>query len=342
MTLFAFPLIVKANSIDKIDMNIYVDKEGTAHVTETWSANLNQGTEGYKPYYNIGDANITNFKVSEADREYTYTDNWDTDLSFDEKAYKNGINYVNNGLELCWGISEYGYHNYVLTYDIEGFVAKLTDSDMIYWRLIPNELSSKPDDVHIKIYSDTYFSDNVPVWGYGKKGATAYVYDGYIEMNSEGTLDSDEYMVVLAKFDSGTFDTKNTIDHDFKYYQDMAKKGSTPYRENTMSKNESLLFSFIMVFFQVSVWGIVIFVVIKSAKKSGRMVGSKELDFGQRGRVLPKDVPNMRDIPFNKDIFRAFWVAEAYKLDNKKTDFLGAILLKWMLEKKNSFKKTRS
>ena len=114
----------------------------------------------------------------------------------------------------------------------------------------------------------------------------------------------------------------------------MAKKGSTPYRENTMSKNESLLFSFIMVFFQVSVWGIVIFVVIKSAKKSGRMVGSKELDFGQRGRVLPKDVPNMRDIPFNKDIFRAFWVAEAYKLDNKKTDFLGAILLKWMLEKK--------
>ena len=119
ITLFAFPLIVKANSIDNIDMNIYVDKEGTAHVTETWSANLNQGTEGYKPYYNIGDANITNFKVSEADREYTYTDNWDTDLSFDEKAYKNGINYVNNGLELCWGISEYGYHNYVLTYDIE-------------------------------------------------------------------------------------------------------------------------------------------------------------------------------------------------------------------------------
>ena len=140
MALFAFPLIVKANSIDKIDMDIYVDKEGTAHVTETWSANLNQGTEGYKPYYNIGDANITNFKVSEADREYTYTYNWDTDLSFDEKAYKNGINYVNNGLELCWGISEYGYHNYVLTYDIEGFVAKLTDSDMIYWSLIPSDL----------------------------------------------------------------------------------------------------------------------------------------------------------------------------------------------------------
>lgn len=334
MTLFAFPLIVKANSIDKIDMNIYVDKEGTAHVTETWSANLNQGTEGYKPYYNIGDANITNFKVSEEGKNYTYTDNWDTDLSFDEKAYKNGINYVNNGLELCWGISEYGYHNYVLTYDIEGFVAKLTDSDMIYWRLIPNELSSKPDDVHIKIHSDTYFSDNVPVWGYGKKGATAYVYDGYIEMNSEGTLDSDEYMVILAKFDSGTFDTQNEINHDFKYYQDMAKKGSTPYKKSFLSRIFSFFTSIISALFPIIIFVFTFGIAIKGAKKSGRMVGSKELDFGQRGRVLPKDVPNMRDIPFNKDIFRAFWVAEAYKLDNKKTDFLGAILLKWMLEKK--------
>ena len=195
--LFVSPVIVKANEIDKIDMDIYIDKTGTAHVTETWSANLNSGTEGYKPYYNIGNANITNFKVKEDDTWYTYKNNWNTNSSFSEKAYKNGINYVNNGLELCWGISKYGYHNYVLTYDIEGFVAKLTDSDMIYWRLIPNELSSKPDNVHIKIYSDTYFSDNVPVWGYGKYGATAYVYDGVIEMNSEGTLDSNEYMVIL-------------------------------------------------------------------------------------------------------------------------------------------------
>lgn len=334
MTLFAFPIIIKANSIDKIDMDIYVDKEGTAHVTETWSANLNQGTEGYKPYYNIGDAKITNFKVSEEDREYTYTDNWNTNLSFEEKAHKNGINYVDNGLELCWGISKYGYHNYVLTYDIEGFVVKLNDSDMIYWSLIPNNLSSKPGDVHIKIYSDAYFSDNVPVWGYGKKGATAYVYNGYIEMNSEGTLNSDEYMVILAKFDSGTFDTQNTINHDFKYYQDMAKKGSTPYKKSFFSKIFSFIISMISIIFPIIMIILGFGGALIGIRKSGRTVGSKELDFGQRGRVLPKDVPNMRDIPFNKNIFRAFWIAEAYRIDNKKTDFLGAILLKWILEKK--------
>ena len=152
---------LNANEISSIDMDIYLDEDGTAHVTETWSADLDQGTEGYKPYYNIGNAEITNFKVSENGREYTYDDSWDTDASFDEKAYKNGINYLSNGFELCWGISEYGSHTYVLTYDIEGFVATLTDADMIYWTLIPYELSSKPDDVHIKIYSDDYFSQDL-------------------------------------------------------------------------------------------------------------------------------------------------------------------------------------
>ena len=337
--LFVSPVIVKANEIDKIDMDIYIDKTGTAHVTETWSANLNSGTEGYKPYYNIGNANITNFEVKEDGMEYTYKNNWNTNSSFSEKAYKNGINYVNNGLELCWGISKYGYHNYVLTYDIEGFVAKLTDSDMIYWRLIPNELSSKPDNVHIKIYSDTYFSDDVPVWGYGKYGATAYVYDGVIEMNSEGALDSDEYMVILAKFDSGTFDTKNVINNDFKYYQDMAEKGSTPYKKSFFSNIFSFIISIISIIFPILMITLGFGGALIGIRKGARTVGSNEFDFGQRGRTLPKDIPNMRDIPFNKDIYMAYWISSAYKLNNKKTDFLGAILLKWMLQKKITLEK---
>ena len=35
----------------------------------------------------------------------------------------------------------------------------------------------------------------------------------------------------------------------------------------------------------------------------------------------------------NKDIFRAYWVAYNYNLMKKQTDFLGAILLKWLKQK---------
>ena len=33
--MFIFPLIVNANDISSIDMDIYLDEDGTAHVTET-------------------------------------------------------------------------------------------------------------------------------------------------------------------------------------------------------------------------------------------------------------------------------------------------------------------
>ena len=338
LLMFVFPLIVKANSISSIDMDIYLDDNGTAHVTETWRANLNQGTEGYKPYYNIGNAKITNFKVSENGQTYTYNDYWNTNASFSEKAYKNGINYLYNGLELCWGISEYGNHTYVLTYDIEGFVASLNDADMVYWTLIPFELSSKPGNVHIKIYADDYFSQDLDVWGFGNSGGTAYVYDGYIEMNSEGTLESDEYMTILVKFDKGTFNTSNALNEDFDYYLDMAQEGATKYKEPFWQK----FLDFLPVLFTIGIWGVVIYTIVSSAKKAGNTVGTRLFDFGKDGRKLSKDVPNYRDIPFGKDIYKTFWIAQCYNLNKNKTDFLGAILLKWLLEHKIEVKKVQA
>lgn len=339
MLLFIFPLVVKANSISKIDMDIYIDESGTAHVTETWSANLNQGTEGYKPYYNLGNAKISNFKVSENGKSYTYNDYWNTNGSLSDKAYKNGINYIDDGLELCWGISSYGYHNYVLTYDIEGFVTTTSDADMIYWTLIPYELSSKPDDVHIKIHTDNYLSDSIPVWGYGNYGGTAYVYDGYIEMNSEGTLESNEYMTILVKFDKGTFNTPNILSEDFDYYHDMADVGATKYKDDKKSSFLDIIMSIFAIVFQFFIWVAVIITISKSVKSAANKVGTKTFNFGPQGKVLPKDIPNYRDIPFNKDIFRTFWIAEGYKLNKNKTDFLGAILLKWLKEQKIAIKK---
>lgn len=343
LIIFIFPVIVKANTINKIDMDINIDDNGTAHVTEKWSASLDSGTEGYKPYYNIGNAKITNFKVSENKVQYKFQDNWNTEGSFKDKAYKNGINYVSEGLELCFGISKYGNHEYTLNYDIEGFVTTLTDADMIYWTLVPHNLSSKPENVHIKIYSNKYFSDELPVWGYGKYGATAYVYDGYIEMNSEGTLASDEYMTILAKFDKGTFNTYNTLDNNFDYYHKMAEEGAVKYTENSGNYNSGFTIMNIVGFVFSSFIFVMIFLgIVKAAKNAGSNVGTYSLNFGKDGKKLPKDIPNVRDIPFDKDIYKTNWIAESYRLNRRKTDVLGAILLKWLMEKKIEITKVQT
>ena len=53
----------------------------------------------------------------------------------------------------------------------------------------------------------SFEEDTIDVWGYGNYGGTAYVYNGYIEMQSDGSLDTSEYMTILIQFPSGTFNT---------------------------------------------------------------------------------------------------------------------------------------
>ena len=213
--LFTLGKTVSANSINRISMDIFVDSNGNANVTETWNCYSNQSTEIYHPYYNLGNSEITNLSVSMDSTQFETLSSWDTSASFDEKAYKAGINRVSNGVELCWGISEYGTNIYTVNYTITNFVSNLTDSQMIYWTLIPYDFSDSIGQVFINISSDLYFPSSIDVWGYGNEGGTAYVDNGTITMTSEGTLNRNEYMTILVKLPSGTFNTKNNLNQNF-------------------------------------------------------------------------------------------------------------------------------
>jgi len=324
---------VKANSIDSINMDIYIDNNGDAHITETWDAYLDQGTEGYKPYYNLGNATITNYSVKDEKKSYTTLDSWDTTGTLSDKAYKAGINYIDSGLELCFGISSYGQHTYTMSYIIKGFVTKTIDDQMVYWTLIPSDLSVKPKNVYIKIYADNKFSDELPVWGYGNYGGTAYVYDGYIEMGKED-LGTDEYMTILIDFPADTFNTTNVLDQNIDYYKNMASEGSTSYVEENTTLDT--IIGIIFAFGNVIFWTLFIIGMSAMAKQNLNKSGSKKLEYGTTTNRLPKEVNLFRELPCEKDLYRAFWLASNYNLMKKKTDFLGVILLKWLKQGKIS------
>lgn len=326
-----FTNTVYANDIKKITMDIYIDKFGNAHVTEEWNAILNSGTEGYKPYYNLGASEITDYKVSMNNNEFETLSYWDVDSSFDWKKNKAGINKIEDGYELCFGISEYGNNTYKLEYTITNFVSQIEDADMVYWTLIPSELSDKPDNIYIKIHSNFKYNDDLPVWGYGNYGGLAYVYDGYIELVHEDELDSDEYMTILIKFPKGTFKTNSILDYDFDHYYNMAEDGSTSYVEEKFNLFETIL-TIIMALFSIILEFLPVGLIALFLYKSSTKYGTKKLKFGKDAKKV-KDAPYFRDIPCNKDIFKAYWVSCQYGLVKNKTDFLGAILLKWLKDK---------
>lgn len=315
--------IVFANSIDKITMDIYIDPFGNAKVTETWDTYVTSGTEIYKSYYSIGSSKIKDFEVTLNNTKYTTIDYWDIDSSFEDKRYKAGINYTDNGVELCFGMSKYGKNTYTMTYTITNFISQVNDADMVYWQLVPINLEDKPEYTYIKIYSDFKYSDTLDVWGYGNYGGYAYVYNGYIEVIHEDELDEDEYMTVLVKFPKNTFQTSSVLKQDFDYYLDMAEDGAEVYKDNT--EPISFFVTFLTFIFTLG------FVAKLSVANKKRNVGTRTIHL-KKGTSNVKDALYFRDFPCNNNMFRVYWLACQYKLINNYTDFLGAILLKWLKE----------
>lgn len=332
--------VVNANSIKSITMDIYIDENGDADVTEVWNCTTNQGTESYHPYYNLGESEITNLQVKDEDGvTYTPVSYWNVNGSFDNKKYKCGINEIGDGVELCWGISEYGNKTYTVTYEISNFVVNLTDSQMVYWTLMPHEFSNTIGDIEITVRSDKKFEDTLDVWGYGEYGAPAYVYDGVVKMHSDGSMTSDEYKVLLIKFPAGTFDASVSLNNGFEYYLKMADKDSVKYvdkndfdynlgyREPSLfEKISSFIFCFIMFLLPVGT-------VVAIASSIEHTTITKEQ------RKMIKDAPYYRDIPCNKNIFKMFYVAHTTSQMKRKTDVMGAVILKWLKEKKISIRK---
>lgn len=311
----------EANSINKISMDIFVDDNGDAQVTEVWNCYANKGTEVYHPYYNLGNSRITNLTVSENGRTYSSQNSWNTSGNLSSKAYKCGINEISNGVELCWGISEYGNHTYTVKYNISKFVSNLTDSQMIYWTLIPYEFSNSIGNAYIKIHTNFRISDDTDVWGYGNYGGTCYVYNGYIEMQSDGKLDTDEYMTILVKFKPETFNTTNNLNHNFDYYLNMSQEGAKKYEVSFWEKIQP----FLSMLFPLIPFVIIIIISII-------MSNQNKFNFGEMGKRFTKETPYFRDIPCNNDLFRAYYIAYQYGIISQKTDLLGAIILKWIKE----------
>ena len=157
---FASISVVNASSISSIDMDIVLDEYGTATITETWKANVNQGTEGWHPYYNLGKTQIEVLSASMDGKEYSIEENWNENTTISEKAYKAGIyNVDGNEVDIVFGISKYGSHTYQIVYKMTNFVSNLNDADMIYWQLFPYDFSMSPDHVTIKISGPYEYPD---------------------------------------------------------------------------------------------------------------------------------------------------------------------------------------
>lgn len=324
LMLFCTISFVKANTIYSIDVTAVLDEEGNGKITEIWKMNVDNGTEIYKPFGDLGNSEITNFHVSEEGILYDLVSNWDVNGTLESKKYKNGINYTSNGFELCWGYGSYGTHTYTITYDVSNMIYNVDGAQVLYWKFINNNMNPAPRSFSVTVKGPNYYQDTLDVWGYGNKGY-AYVKDGVISMSNveDKYFSSDEYVVLLVKYPSNTFNTDNHIS-SYKTFEDFykrAEEGSFVHDYGNKLKNIFDIIFRIMPFLLIFLLYLILF--LSSAKTQKREKYNKR-------NINNTDLNNFRDIPCDKDLFKAYFISEVYDLNRKKEDLLGAVLLKWL------------
>ena len=208
------PFSVDADTIYNIDIKVNIARDGSANITELWDVKADDGTEWYKTFSNLGNIEVSDFVVKMDNEELEQKD-WNIKESLENKAGYFGINEIQDGFELCFGKSDMERHTFVLKYHMSNYVFNTEDGQVIYDYLIPKTTVGK---FNVSISSYFNIPDTIKVSGYGYKGKIG-VKEGRIILKSENGLNN-EYVVVLARFGKGTFNTNNTYEQ-FKAFDDV-------------------------------------------------------------------------------------------------------------------------
>lgn len=150
LALLGAPRASAANQVADIRIKAALQDDGSADITQTWTATTDEGTEFYLACRDNGYLSITDFTVSDEQGTYEPLASWDVGADFAQKARKCGVVETGEGVELCWGISEYGTHTYTLRYTLHGLVGAYDDADGFNYRFI-DEMGTFPTDVELTL-----------------------------------------------------------------------------------------------------------------------------------------------------------------------------------------------
>ena len=190
-----------ANRVETLTTDVALRADGSAHVTQVFSADTAEGTEFYVDRMDSGCLTYSQFAVSDENGSYAVLPDgrWDIDASFDEKAGKCGLLEIDGGVELCWGITEYGRHDYTVSYDIGGLAGAYSDADGFNYRFIDPDQSIFPTSasVTVRMEDGTPLTDETcDIWAFGFDGQVQFE-DGVIRAWTETPLEGSHYMTVM-------------------------------------------------------------------------------------------------------------------------------------------------
>lgn len=219
-----------ANQVERLATDVALEQDGSAHVTQVFAAQTDEGTEFYMDRLTSGGLTYANFAVADENGPYALTadDRWDVDASFTEKAGRCGLLNIDGGVELCWGITDYGTHTYTVSYDIGGLAGGYSDADGLLYRFIDPDQSVFPTnaDLIIRMADGTPLTqDNCGIWAFGFEGQIQFE-NGIIHAWTDSPLEGGQYLTAMVQLQSGLLQPQRVEEGSFQTVKDAAFQGS--------------------------------------------------------------------------------------------------------------------
>lgn len=219
-----------ANQVERLATDVALERDGSAHVTQVFAAQTDEGTEFYMDRLTSGGLTYANFAVADENGPYALTadDRWDVDASFTEKAGRCGLLNIDGGVELCWGITDYGTHTYTVSYDIGGLAGGYSDADGLLYRFIDPDQSVFPTnaDLIIRMADGTPLTqDNCGIWAFGFEGQIQFE-NGIIHAWTDSPLEGGQYLTAMVQLQSGLLQPQRVEEGSFQTVKDAAFQGS--------------------------------------------------------------------------------------------------------------------
>lgn len=302
------------NNVSEIDIDVTVRDDGSAYIVQNWIGEFDEGTENYIPI-NTDDIAVTDFKVSDKNGTYTFVEDWIVNSGFGEKSRKCGINKTTDGIELCFGISEYGENRYAIEYVVEDFIKSYTDFDGTNFMFINPDMSTFPTDGHISIVLEngTELNEkNSAIWAFG--------YDGNIEFQNGAVnawttlaLNDDDSMIVMLRLNKGLVFPKTETGSSFDAVKNKAFEGSDygGYEDEKVGVLETIIGFIILLIIPTLV---VLFIVFLLKRKKAIKKFYREAEY-------------FRDVPNGGKMEISHYLAQNFDVSDDESLIIGALML---------------
>lgn len=326
------------NKLERVDIDIQVNTDGSADIREVWNTTINKGSEGKKELKNLNGSKLTNFSVTdEVGTRYLVDTPWDSGKNRLEKYHFNGyIQRLNGDIELYWGLGDYGDRAYILEYSLSDYIKSSRDSDFLYSNIYLENGEYYPSkiSVSIKFPNEIDLRDR-DIRLYGFKGSKS-LKDNTLRLETDDlTTNSSTYISMLMRVgDRGQFSGVKTFNKRYKELVDIADKTMGKQLDIKPPTIGEIVIKVMSIIVMVLIIVIIVIIVVimrvrDKLRNRGRLVirvdGIERL-IGDTGKY---DIGLSRD---TSKIYEIYLVGLIYGLVDNKYSIISSILIKWYTE----------